>query len=223
MNERVLCVCGHADDDAIGCGATLAKHAADGDELHVLVMADGVTARKGHTADEIFKRMEDGRRASQILGISDVTFIGLADNKMDAYPELEITRYVEQKVNSFRPTIVYTHWPHDLNVDHRVTSRAVSVACRPVPECSVKRLLFFEVVSSTEWQTDGNVFAPNWFVDVNIEQVSKKINALNCYSEEMREWPHARSFESIDALMRIRGTHVGVKFSEAFIMALGIV
>ena len=43
--ERVLVVAAHADDECIGAGATMAKHAQDGDEVRLLVMADGTTSR----------------------------------------------------------------------------------------------------------------------------------------------------------------------------------
>lgn len=91
-----------------------------------------------------------------------------------------------------RPDIVYTHHSGDVNADHRRIHEAVVTACRPLPGCPVQTLLFFEVVSSTEWQTSLAPFVPNWFVDIG-GTLDLKLKALDAYSSEMRPWPHARS------------------------------
>jgi LmbE family N-acetylglucosaminyl deacetylase len=41
----VLCVVAHPDDEVLGVGGTLARHASDGDDVHVCVFSDGVTSR----------------------------------------------------------------------------------------------------------------------------------------------------------------------------------
>ena len=112
--------------------------------------------------------------------------------------------------------MVYTHHYGDLNVDHRRTFEAVLTACRPV-NCSVKKLLCFEVLSSTEWnaQTAANVFLPNYFVDVG-KYLDKKIAALSEYTTEMREYPHPRSLEGVKILAKLRGMAVGADSAEAF-------
>jgi LmbE family N-acetylglucosaminyl deacetylase len=81
----------------------------------------------------------------------------------------------------------------------------------------VKRLLSYEVASSTEWQPAGSApaFQPNWFVDIS-DQWERKREALVAYSSEMRDWPHARSLEAVEHLARWRGAQVGVQAAEAF-------
>ena len=46
MTKRILVVAAHPDDEVLGCGATLAKHSMDGDEVHILFLTDGVSARE---------------------------------------------------------------------------------------------------------------------------------------------------------------------------------
>ena len=46
--------------------------------------------------------------------------------------------------------------------------------------------------------------------------MDKKIKALQCYDGEMRNYPHARSYESVKNLAKFRGSLVGVKNAEAF-------
>ena len=45
MSETVLAVVAHPDDEVLGAGGTLARHAAKGDEVHIVFLADGVGAR----------------------------------------------------------------------------------------------------------------------------------------------------------------------------------
>ena len=87
----------------------------------------------------------------------------------------------------------------------------------------VKRLLFFEIPSSTEWQVIGAqpLFAPNWFVDIT-DTLSLKLSALEAYQSEMRPWPHARSIRAIESLARWRGASVGVEAAESFVLGRNI-
>jgi len=43
--SKVLVVAAHPDDEVLGCGGTIAKHAAKGDDVSILIIGDGVTAR----------------------------------------------------------------------------------------------------------------------------------------------------------------------------------
>ena len=109
------------------------------------------------------------------------------------------------------------HHAGDVNVDHRRLHEAVVTACRPTPDHPVKRVLSYEVASSTEWQPSGSApsFNPNWFVDIS-EQWLRKREALVAYDIEMRPWPHARSLQALEHLVRLRGAQVGVEAAEAF-------
>mgnify|MGYP001226020612 CR=1 FL=1 len=79
-------------------------------------------------------------------------------------------------------------------------------------------LLFFEISSSTEWQSPNNGpgFIPNWYVDIT-STLDKKKQALEIYNSEMREWPHARSIKGIEYLAYYRGASVGLEAAESFI------
>ena len=80
-------------------------------------------------------------------------------------------------------------------------------------------MLFFEVVSSTNWQTPGSgiSFNPIWFEDISVS-IELKLKALKAYEIELRNWPHSRSIESVEHLARWRGSTVGVEAAEAFIL-----
>jgi LmbE family N-acetylglucosaminyl deacetylase len=139
---------------------------------------------------------------------------------MDSIDLLDVVKSVERVIADFRPERVYTHHPGDLNVDHRVTNQAVVTACRPMPGQLVRSLLFFEVPSSTEWQTSsicGSTFSPNWFVPIS-GTMDIKLAALRAYSSEMRSFPHPRSLDAVQHLARWRGASVGETAAEAFML-----
>jgi LmbE family N-acetylglucosaminyl deacetylase len=90
-------------------------------------------------------------------------------------------------------------------------------AFRPQPNESCREIRTFEVPSSTEWShaSLGADFRPNLFIDVS-DTWNAKRGALKAYRMEMRPFPHARSYEALDALSTWRGAQVGLPRAEAF-------
>jgi len=214
MKNKILIVAAHPDDEALGAGGTILKHAAAGDEIKILLLGDGETSRQ--TAD-ISKRAEQAKACGKLLGASEVILHQLPDQRFDTVPLLDIIQLIEPVVLEWRPTIVYTHCPYDLNADHRLTFQATLTACRPGPNLSVQKLLAFETLSSTEWQIkdQANNFSPNYYSDIT-DFLKKKIEAVLIYKDEIREFPHPRSAQGIEILAQYRGMEVGYQYAEAF-------
>jgi len=214
--KTVLVVAAHADDEALGCGGTIARHVEEGDAVHLVLMADGVNSRRETSETDFARRIEASKRAQSILGISSSQSLELPDNQMDSAPLLEIVQKLEPILEEIQPSVVYTHHYGDLNIDHRLTHVAVMTVCRPVPGSSVREIYGFEVLSSTEWATQqGSPFLPNYFVDIT-QQLQTKLYALEAYAEEMRKTPHSRSMAHVEVLAHHRGYSVGVDAAEAF-------
>ena len=214
----VLVIAAHPDDEVLGCGGTMAKHAAGGDTVHTLFLADGVSARPAEGGREaIDERKEAAMRAAQALGVEPPRFLDLPDNRLDTLALLDVVRPVEEVVAALTPAIVYTHHGADLNVDHRVAHQAVMTACRPLPASVVSAIYAFEVASSTEWASPhlGPPFRPTRFLDID-QALERKLNALACYEDEMQPFPHPRSSRAVEALARWRGANAGVAAAEAF-------
>jgi|TARA_R100001530_G_scaffold128257_1_gene97886 LmbE family N-acetylglucosaminyl deacetylase len=207
--ETVLVVVAHPDDEVLGCGGTMAKHGANGDKVHTLILADGFSARL-----EGASRHTNALRAAETLGGEPPQFLDLPDNRLDTLPLLNVVKLVEGVVETLKPTIVYTHHGGDLNVDHRITHQAVMTACRPLPGSSVTAIYSFEVASSTELSL-SQTFQPTHFVDIDL-YLETKLDALACYEDEMRCFPHSRSLRAVEALAHWRGASVGVEAAESF-------
>ena len=216
--KRVLVVAAHPDDEVLGCGGTIARHLAEGDEVHVIFMADGVGSREENFARELAIRNAAKERAMHILGVTSFSSLKLADNRMDGIELLDIVKKLETALSTIQPTTIYTHHYGDLNIDHQITHQAVLTACRPIPSSSVSEILTFEVISSTEWSGHASLaFIPNVYVDI-IDYWQLKLDALNAYSHELRPEPHSRSIKHLDALSKHRGACMGMNRAEAFMM-----
>lgn len=218
MTNCVLVVAAHTDDEALGCGGTIARHVAEGDTVYAVFMADGVSSRVRTNDWDFAIRNEAAEKARAILGIKENFYLGLPDNRMDTIPLIEVVQQLEKIINRLQPNIVYTHHHGDLNVDHRITHQAVITACRPIPDSSVRAIYAFEVVSSTDWANQSYVpFIPCHFINIE-KYLERKIAALDAYSLEMRLVPHSRSIKHIVCLNNHRGHMVGLSAAEAFMI-----
>ncbi len=158
--ERVLAIGAHPDDVDFGCGATLAKWAADGCEVNVLVCTDGSKGTWDPNADQdelIATRQVEQRAAAAALGATgEVGFLGWPDGELGS--GMEQRAQVALWIRRTRPTIVLGHDPwkrYRLHPDHRHAGWLVTdgvVAARdpkffpdqPVPHHRPDRLLLWE-------------------------------------------------------------------------------
>ena len=220
--SAVLVVAAHPDDEVLGCGGTIARHGDAGDQVQVLIVAEGATSRqqkrdRDEVAGNLSALAQAAQAAGAVLGASGVELLDLPDNRLDSLDRLDLIKRIEERIALHQPQVVYVHHAGDVNIDHRRLHEAVVTACRPTPGQLVRRLLSYEVASSTEWQPSGSApaFQPNWFVDISA-QWHRKRQALEAYAAEMRPWPHSRSLDALEHLARWRGAQVGVEAAEAF-------
>jgi LmbE family N-acetylglucosaminyl deacetylase len=228
---KILVVVAHPDDEVLGMGGTIKKLTKNKNQIKIVIMATGIAARrsinfKNSSKYNITKNQEKiiekqittikahAKKAAKILGVSDVEFLGYPDNEMDTISNLELTKSVEKIIHDYKPEIVYTHTPFDVNVDHVSCYNAVLTATRPKKNAIVKKVISFEVPSSTEWNFTS-VFTPNTFVDISHE-LTNKIKALECYKTEVENYPHPRSAKALQSIGNRWGTVSGFSVAEAF-------
>ncbi len=215
MNDKILVIGAHPDDETMGVGGTIAKMVADGATAELCIVTAGYEPLI--TKEEFALRRKEAIKASQILGFSEVHFLELPAVKLDTIPKVQLNDLLQQLINKVKPDIVYTTSQTDINMDHRIVHEATMVATRPRPGNTVKRLLTYELPSSTEWGSMmlDTPFTPNVFFDIS-STLEKKLEAMAAYELEVKKFPHPRSLENIEALARNRGTMVGMEAAEAF-------
>ena len=217
MNEIVLIIVAHTDDETIGMGGTIARHVFEGDNVFSISMTDGVGARPNHSDEIIKNRKNAAHNASEILGFKWLDNANFPDNSMDSISLLDVVKFIEAAKKKVHPTIVYTHSTADLNIDHRIVAEATMTAFRPQPNEEWKEIRAFEVPSATDYSHEDvtSSFYPNLFISIE-EYWEKKNQALIQYQGEIREEPHSRSFHGIETLANYRGNQVGLNLAEAF-------
>jgi N-acetylglucosamine malate deacetylase 1 len=222
--KNILIIAAHPDDEVLGCGGSIAKWVNKGHNIFSLIMAEGATSRDNER-DQNSRRKDlkhlkkYAEQAGKLLGVKSVTLLDFPDNRMDSIDLLDVIKPIEKIIEKIKPSTILTHSSFDLNIDHQIIHKAVVTACRPIVNNSVKRILAFEVPSSTEWQSplDGNFFFPNWFENIS-DTLDLKIKALQIYKSEMRDWPHPRSIKAVEHLAHWRGATVGYDAAESFML-----
>ncbi len=218
MKEKILVVAAHPDDDLLGCGGTLKNYTKQKIDVNVVYFTDGVSSRKYTNKKDQLKRKLDSDIAAKIIGYKSVSYFNLKDQRLEEYPILELIQKLEKIIMRIKPSIIFTHFHNDLNIDHQIVNKTVLTATRPNQNYTCKKILFFEVLSSTEWNfSNGSNFDPNYFVNIE-KTIDFKIKAFKKYTKEIRKYPHPRSIEGIKTLAKIRGMQVGLNYSEAFMV-----
>jgi len=222
---QVFAVYAHPDDEVLAAGATLARYAREGHAVAIAILGEGVTSRHATRNEALVTAGADldvlryqSEAAAAALGATAVRQFGLPDNRFDSVDLLDVIKIVEQLKAEFRPAVVFTHHPGDMNVDHGIVTNAVLTAFRSLPGEPPCQILSGEVLSSTDYSIglQGRSFEPNVWVPVDSVDIERKVAALRAYAGEIRDFPHPRSAEAIEALARLRGVQCGVARAEAF-------
>lgn len=214
MQNAVLVFAPHNDDELLGAGGTLLKLSKKGYEVYVCEVTAGPTS---------LRIQEEAKNAHKLMGVKESIFLDLPSCKLEGIPKTQINDEFCKVVKKVQPEIVFIPHNGDMHLDHRWVAEGAMVAVRPLEAPFIKKVLAYETLSETEWNTPSvnNAFIPNIWVDIS-EEVNGKVEAMKCYQSQLHDFPHPRSLEAIRALAQYRGSTVGVHAAEAFMLIRGI-
>ena len=132
---KILVIAAHPDDEILGMGGTIKKYTRKGHNVKIIFMATGILSRRSSNYKnsikykpekkvldsmilQLKKLKNDAKKAVQTVGVKNIEFMDFPDNEMDVISNLEITKKIEGVVEKFKPSVVFTHYPHDINIDH---------------------------------------------------------------------------------------------------------
>ncbi len=215
-----LVVVSHPDDEILGFGGTGAKLAAAGEVVQPVILCGGVDARTRRPSnEELFADMSEANRR---LGFSQPICGDFPNIRMNTVGHLDLVQFIEEQVLALQPHRIFTHHPSDLNDDHKQVCRAALAAARLFQRRAdvrpLEQLSLMEIPSATDWAFPAGgeaPFSPNLFVGI-ADTLELKIEALGCYRNVMRDFPHPRSIEALRGLAAMRGAQAGIGFAEAF-------
>jgi len=212
--RRITVIAPHPDDETLGAGGTIARFAADGCAVSVLIVSGHLPPLYPPSAFETTRR--EAAEAARILGVAQIEFLEIPATLVHQRPVAEVNGAINQFVRATEPDWVMLPFP-DRHIDHRTVFDASVVACRPVHAAAPKVVLAYETLSETHWNVGGiePAFIPDFYVDISGDPLIKKRAALDAYASQVHATP-SRSIEASEALAKFRGSQNGCDHAEAF-------
>lgn len=213
LPRRLVVIAPHPDDETLGAGGSIARLAAEGVEVSILVVSGHLPPLYPREAFETTRR--EAEAAFKSMGVSHYEFMEVPATLVHAMPVAELNGRISRFVRDAGPDWVMLPFP-DRHIDHRWIFDASVVACRPVHAKAPTTVLAYETLSETHWNVGGiePTFNPDFFIDIT-DHMDRKIEALNCYASQIHEAP-SRSLEATRALAKFRGSQNGCGYAEAF-------
>jgi LmbE family N-acetylglucosaminyl deacetylase len=125
--QRILAIAPHPDDEAIGCGGTLARHNASGDHIWIAYITDGRSSRdSGLGPDEMTgRRRQEAEASARALGVGRVEWFGLPEGEWTVEQLQPGLRALLGRVS---PDVVYAPSRIDYHPEHYQAARALAAA-----------------------------------------------------------------------------------------------
>ncbi len=216
--QRILVIMAHPDDAEFICGGTMARLAAEGCDIHYLLVTSGNKGSHevGMTSERLAQiREEEQRHAAAVLGVREVTFLGYHDGEVEG--SLALRRELVLVVRQWQPDVVFGFDPwmrYQIHPDHRAVGQcaldALASSRMPMyyPEQLSETMAEHRVKQVYLFSTDQ----PNHWVDIS-DFVNKKVEALYCHVSQMGN-PEIGEF--VRQRARVAGIEHGYAFAEAF-------
>jgi LmbE family N-acetylglucosaminyl deacetylase len=213
---RVMVLAPHMDDEIIGCGGAIARHAQAGAQIQVVFLTDGRYGfavdqftgeeRKRKEMEVIAARKDEARRALDVLGIKDLVFLDAIDGKLAE--ATDVAGRLREALEKFRPDVVYLPCFLEQHPDHRAASAVLLEATRGTG-------WKFECFSYEIWTT----LVPNCFVEID-SVIELKKKALGHYQSQLADVDYFHTGLGLNA-HRSLGVLKGTRFAEAY-LAVGL-
>jgi len=193
--RKVLAFGSHPDELEVGAGGLLARLAAAGAEVTMVVVT---------IPTQIAERTAEARTGAELLGAK--LAIGFPDDaaRVEDVPMYELVRRLDQLIAAATPELVITHSAHDLHWDHGLVNRATVSALRRTP-CDLLAYL-----SSPELNAQSRSIG-QCFADITAT-IDTKLAAISAHASQLGKI----DVESARDLSRAMGRICGVPYAEAF-------
>lgn len=195
--KKILIIAPHADDEILGCGGTISRF-KKGRKIKCLVMTHRCPA--------------DTTAIEKIKGI-EYEQLGYSDEFTDMVPMSDLIKKIESTHRSFKPDVVFIPNRGDINYDHKMIHDACLIAFRKIQQNPPKKLIVYEVPSST---TQGEPFGSNCYVKLTKENIEEKIKLFMNYTNEIRPEPNPRNPRGLETHAKFRGMECNSEYAEGF-------
>ena len=217
--SKVLFVAPHPDDETLGCGGTILKHIAAGDQVYWLI-ATRIDDKNGWNKQSVTDRSKEITIVAEKYGFEKTIQFDFISTKLDLIPVSDLINEISEVQKSIAPDIIYLPFYNDVHSDHRILINAFQATIKWFRYKNVRRVMMYETLSETDFNfVSKDRFMPNIYNDIT-EYLDKKIEIMNIYASEIGDYPFPRSEETIRALATFRGSQSGFRAAEAFQLVL---
>lgn len=218
----------HPDDTEFTAGGTIAKWTSEGKEVVLCLVTNGAA---GSNDPEVARdwlietRRKEQQAAADILGISEVIWLGYEDGYVEDSHELrrdmirEIRRHKPEVVMGPDPSTYYFEQRYVNHPDHRRTGEAFLAAVNPGATTTP---LYRDELYDKGFEPHslkacllGVSTRPDYFVDIT-DFMDRKIASLLAHDSQVGHWPDVgKRIEEMSAFIA-QGADQSYKYAEAF-------
>lgn len=204
MNQNVLVIAPHPDDEVIGCGDAVRLRAERDERVAAVFLTSGELGLKSLPQIQAWKiRENEARQAARVLGLAELYFLRQPDWMLGEHVSAA-AGLLRKVLASEKPDVIYLPHPKDGHPDHQATLPILRTALSS--QLALKpELLAYEIWTPLA-QCD---------VVVDISSVMpRKLRALRAHRSQLEEFDYARA---VSGLNQFRGTLAGkCRYAEVF-------
>ncbi|WP_229855122.1 PIG-L deacetylase family protein [Candidatus Sulfurimonas marisnigri] len=116
--NKVLIIAVHPDDETLGCGGTLLKHKANGDEIHWVIATD-IKESEGFKKEVVIKRKQEIDKVKSLYDFNSLHNLELSTMRVDEYNMSDLISRISKIINEVKPSVIYLPFKGDVHSDHR--------------------------------------------------------------------------------------------------------
>ena len=190
--NKVVVIAPHEDDESIGCGGTVLKHAKNGGKLEIIFCTHYTQSR-----------MDEARQAAKILGSKMNYFLQFESKTLYKQTDLLSESFTKLFLRT-EPDIIFMPFIIDNHPAHVAVSKAFLKAYKRKP---VKSLIYAYSI----WTT----LIPNVSVDIS-DVWQEKQKAIECYKSQLASRDYVKMAASMAQYWAVvKGKNV--KYCETFL------
>jgi LmbE family N-acetylglucosaminyl deacetylase len=233
--QRGLAIVAHPDDLEFGAAAAVARWTAQGKDITYVLLTSGEAGIDGMDPAEAGPVREQEQRASaDIVGVSQVDFLGLPDGVLEY--GVPLRRELSRVIRTYRPDVVITNnfrdsWDDEGNAlnmaDHIITGKATLDAVRD----AANRWVFREQIADglEKWGGVKEVWAAGSPLAKHAADTTETfelgVRSLEAHGVYLRGLGSGDfdPEEFLEGFARQSGTRLGVKYATTFeVFRLGL-
>jgi len=228
QHGSVLVVMAHPDDAEFMCAGTIARWTQEGRRVDYVLCTSGDKGTSDPTVSPTVLaeiRVREQRAACDVLGVSEIAFLGHEDGILE--PTLELRREIVREIRRFRPSIVVcqdptTRWTAQQYLNHPDHRAAGSATLDSVYPSARDPLVFPDLLAAgfephkVEELFIGGTSSPDKWIDIG-STIDVKVEALRRHDSQINNGQRDRDIsEFICERARAVAEGQSMEFAEAF-------